>query len=92
MFHKDYVAAHESVTINGKLAQSAADCDLVLHVIELKEARRKCAAYWGELLGEPRRSEVPGTGRGLSRTHRPQLGPSHPEISELVSAGLCAAA
>ena len=51
MFHKDYVAAHESVTINGKLAQSAADCDLVLHVIELKEARRKCAAYWDELLG-----------------------------------------
>ena len=50
MFHKDYVAAHESVKINGKLAQSAADCDLVLHAIELKEVRQKCATYWDELL------------------------------------------
>ena len=50
MFHKDYVAAHESVTINGKLAQSSADCDRILHAIELKEARQKCAIYWDELL------------------------------------------
>lgn len=50
MFHKDYVAAHESVKINSKLAQSVADCDLVLHAIELKEVRQKCATYWDELL------------------------------------------
>ena len=50
MFHKDYVAAHESVKINGKPAQSSADCDRILHAIELKEIRRKCAIYWDELL------------------------------------------
>lgn len=50
MFHKDYVIAHESVTINGKLAQSEDDCSRILHAIELKELRQKCAAYWNELL------------------------------------------
>lgn len=59
--HKDYITALESVNINGKQAQSAADCDLVLHVIEQQETRKKCAAYWDELLatqGVPRFFEL----------------------------------
>lgn len=64
MLHKDYVAAHESVRINGKLAQSPADCDLILHEIELREARHKCAVYWDELLatqGAPHFAELDGS-------------------------------
>lgn len=50
IFHKEYIAAQESVKINKKIIQSAQDCDLVIHAIELKEMRQKCASYWDELL------------------------------------------
>lgn len=52
VFHKEYIAAHESVKINGQFAQSAAECDLILHAIELSEMRKKCAEYWNQLLAE----------------------------------------
>lgn len=50
VFHKEYIAAHESVKINGQFAQSAADCNLILHAIEFSEMREKCAVYWNQLL------------------------------------------
>lgn len=61
MLHKNYITDWESVNINGRKAQSAADCDLILHVIELQEIREKCAIYWDELLavqGVPRFFEL----------------------------------
>lgn len=57
LFHKEYITAHESVKINGKFAQSAKDCNLIIHAIELKSLREKCATYWDALLtmqGAPR--------------------------------------
>lgn len=51
LMHKEYENALRSVTINGNMVQSAKDCDLVLHFIELTEMRNKCSAYWGELIG-----------------------------------------
>lgn len=57
LLHKDYVVAHESVKINGHYAQSPEECSMVIHAIELDEARKKCATYWDKLLpicNEPR--------------------------------------
>lgn len=50
MLHKEYVESQESVKINGKMVQNAKDCDIVLHAIDLKESREKCAGYWDELM------------------------------------------
>ena len=50
LFHKEYVAALEAVTINGKQAQSTKECDMILHCMELDEHRERCASYWDNLL------------------------------------------
>ncbi|MGN0708130.1 MAG: AAA domain-containing protein [Faecalibacterium sp.] len=50
MLHKDYVEAQESVKLNGKMVQNAQDCEIVLHAINLKESREKCAGYWDDLM------------------------------------------
>lgn len=50
MLHKEYVEAQGSVKLNGKIAQNAKDCEIVLHAIDLKESREKCAGYWDELM------------------------------------------
>ena len=50
LFHKEYDIALESVKINGKQIQSAKDCDIILHCMELEAIRKQCAAYWDELL------------------------------------------
>ena len=39
-----------AVTINGARVQSAYDCGLALHVIELSKERNQCAVYWHDLL------------------------------------------
>lgn len=50
MLHKEYVEAQESVKLNGKMVQNAKDCEIVLHAIDLKESRAKCAGYWDDLM------------------------------------------
>ena len=45
-----YILSLKSVTLNGKTANSAKDCEVVLHKIELNELRKQCAKYWDNLL------------------------------------------
>ncbi len=52
MFHKEYVAALSSVTINGNQVQSAEDCDIILHLIEFEAIRQQCSDYWNELISK----------------------------------------
>ncbi len=49
-FHKEYTTVLENVNINGKQLQSADDCDIIIHCIEMDNIRKKCAAYWDELI------------------------------------------
>ncbi len=49
-FNKKYDIALETVTIDGKQANSAKDCEIILHCIELNEIRSQCAKYWDNLL------------------------------------------
>ena len=48
--HKDFTIALDNVFINGRPVQSAQECDIAIHVIELTNLRNQCAAYWDELL------------------------------------------
>lgn len=50
MLHKEYVEAQESVKLNGTMVQNVKDCEIVLHAIDLKESREKCAGYWDDLM------------------------------------------
>ena len=50
IFNKKYTLALESFTINGKQANSARDCEIIIHYIELAEIRNQCAIYWDNLL------------------------------------------
>lgn len=47
--HSEYKAALAEVSLDGAEASSAADCDLVLHSLELASLRQKCASYWEAL-------------------------------------------
>ena len=42
--------AWKSVTINGKIAQSVADCNVILYWLKLQECRAVCSRYWKELM------------------------------------------
>ena len=50
MLHKEYAVALECAKISGHFIQTAQDCDLVLHQLELLELRGKCAKYWDVLM------------------------------------------
>lgn len=50
MLHKEYSAALESAKINGHDLQTAEECDIILHQIELMQLRNKCAKYWDALM------------------------------------------
>jgi len=50
MMHKEYAPALAAVTLNGNQPQSAQDCDIVLHCIEMDAIQKQCAVYWDELL------------------------------------------
>ena len=61
MFHKDCAIALDGISINDKAIRSEKDCSMVLHMIELDNCRKVCAAYWDELLsshGVPRFFEL----------------------------------
>ena len=50
LFNSSFEKALSAVTINGSRIQSADDCDIILHTIELKEIRKQCSVYWDDLL------------------------------------------
>lgn len=50
MLNKDIGAALGCVTVNGKPVQSAKECEIILHSIQLDLLRRQCGVYWDELL------------------------------------------
>ena len=50
MFHKDCERVLQSVSFDGRPLASASECTIILHMLELDEARKKCARYWDELL------------------------------------------
>lgn len=50
MLHKDLAPVLENVRVNGHAVQSKKECELVLHIIELRNHRIQCAKYWDELL------------------------------------------
>jgi len=49
MLNSNFDTAIEVVLINGNRIQSAKDCELVLHAIELHNSRTQCAQYWHDL-------------------------------------------
>ncbi len=50
VLNNTFEKALSAVTINGFPVQSAYDCGLALHVIELSKERNQCAVYWHDLL------------------------------------------
>lgn len=48
-FHKQLGIALKGATIDGQQPQNAADCQLILEVMELHTLRDQCASYWDEL-------------------------------------------
>ena len=50
LFNKQLEIALNGATINGQKPQNAADCALVLHVMEMKSLRDQCACYWNDLM------------------------------------------
>lgn len=50
LFHKDCEKALERIRFDGRALSSAAECAIVLHMLQLEQARRICARYWAELL------------------------------------------
>lgn len=50
MLNKDVKSVLENISINGYPVRSKKDCELILHIIELKNYREKCSRYWDDLL------------------------------------------
>ena len=50
MLNKDVLPVLENISVNGHPVQSKKDCELILHIIELKNYRDICARYWNDLL------------------------------------------
>lgn len=49
-FNKDIEPALAKSSIDGHPVQSAEECNIILHCIELNSMRKQCALYWDELL------------------------------------------
>ena len=50
LFHKDCERVLQRIRFDGRALASAEECTIVLHLLELEEARRVCGRYWDELL------------------------------------------
>ena len=50
MFNKECERVLQAVSFDGRPLASAQECSVVLHILELEEARRQCGRYWDELL------------------------------------------
>ena len=52
LFNKQLEIALNGATVNGQQPQTAEDCELILHVIEMKSMRDRCSSYWNDLLSK----------------------------------------
>ena len=52
LFNKQLEIALNGATVNGQHPQNVEDCQLILHVIEMKSMRDQCASYWNDLLSK----------------------------------------
>lgn len=52
LLNKSLATVLSGVTVDGKAIQNTADCDLVLHYIEQKSLREKCANSWDNLIAK----------------------------------------
>lgn len=52
LFNKQLETALNGAVINGQKPQNAEDCQLILHVMELKSMRDQCAVYWNDLIAK----------------------------------------
>ena len=52
LFNKQLEAALNGATVNGLQPQTAEDCQLILHVMEMKSMRDQCASYWNDLISK----------------------------------------
>lgn len=52
LFNKQLKVALDGATINGQKPQNAADCRLILHVLETCSMREQCASYWDDLIAK----------------------------------------
>lgn len=50
LLHNRYKKAEEMIEVNGHPVFSAQDCTAVLHMLQLREMRQKCAVLWDKLL------------------------------------------
>ena len=52
LFNKQLEVALNGATINGQQPQNTEDCQLILHVMEMKSMRDQCASYWNDLIAK----------------------------------------
>ena len=52
VFNKQLEAALNSATVNGQPPQTAEDCQLILHIMEMDSMRDQCAVYWNDLIAK----------------------------------------
>lgn len=52
LFNKQLEMALNGATVNGQQPQTVEDCQLILHVMEMKSMRDQCASYWNDLLSK----------------------------------------
>lgn len=52
LFNKQLEVALAGATINGQKPQCVEDCELILHVLKMKEIQEKCASYWNDLIAK----------------------------------------
>lgn len=52
LFNKQLEVALDGATINGQKPQCAEDCELILHILKMKEMREKCASFWNDLIAK----------------------------------------
>lgn len=52
LFNKQLEIALNGATVNGQKPQTGEDCQLILHVMEMKSMRDLCSSYWNDLLSK----------------------------------------
>lgn len=52
LFNKQLEIALNGATVNGQQPKTVEDCQLILHVMEMKSMRDQCATYWNDLLSK----------------------------------------
>ncbi len=76
IFDKSLRVALESVKIDGNPVESVADCDMILHCLELGKSRVVCARYWNELMsggGTPKFEALDEKPEQIAKNYVPQM-------------------